>query len=737
MTEALLGEPPSSARDEFTAKHFMAGGHNIIAGAGARVTIGDDPDTLIPVPTEHAPADFVDRPELTTPLLLHLLDDKPTLKGRASVSIVNGMGGIGKTTVVQWMVWQSELERRFPDGRIWVTLGNEPKDGRSIVNACLSKLHRRMPAETPTKDASGDLAAILQTRSVLFVIDDVWPGQSAEVARALIVPSPGSRFLLTSRFRFSELTDEPTLQAKEFPLDEMNIDQGTALIANTLGRQLRGTEKALAKGLCEAVGGHPLALELAAARIKRGRPWGPLIEDLTAEIVRLEVLNKPQSITAGEQPESDLAKRKQHSVIASLTLSVRGLPLFAKQLFAWLGIVFEDAAITPKMCATLWMADEEAARQYLDDLASVSLLRTTKDVYGIHDLMHDMARHLLTAPPVPSQDGEIAGLGLNLRDAHRQFLENYRGKTTNRPWHTLSDDGYIHDHLVRHFEKADLESDLSRLLWEENVDGQCGWYDARERLGQTAGFLADVERVWSYADRIFAGSEDMGARVQAATLQLHCALIIASVNSLSAAIPVALLLGGIRGGVFTLTDALALARRHPEREPRVQALCAVADEISPVEKPIVRAEALAAARGIDDAEGRSRALVEVALRLPVEDQPDMLREALNAAQEIHDASRRSTALARLLELLPPGEALGIVHNIGDQWEEKRENGASTWCSMPMWRPRALAVVARRLTADERLRVVEEALSAARGMDEARWQVAALGAVAQRLAPQEQ
>src|SRR6202035_2541420 len=73
----------------------------------------------VPTPSEQAPYDFVDRPELTSPLLAYLLSDEPVPTGRAVISAVHGLGGIGKTTVARWLVWRPEVEQRFLDGRIW------------------------------------------------------------------------------------------------------------------------------------------------------------------------------------------------------------------------------------------------------------------------------------------------------------------------------------------------------------------------------------------------------------------------------------------------------------------------------------------------------------------------------------------------------------------------------------------------------------------------------------------
>ena len=62
----------------------VAQGKNIInVEEGAHVSIGDRSTRLIPAPSEQAPVEYVDRPELTGPLLAHLLGDDPKPRGRA------------------------------------------------------------------------------------------------------------------------------------------------------------------------------------------------------------------------------------------------------------------------------------------------------------------------------------------------------------------------------------------------------------------------------------------------------------------------------------------------------------------------------------------------------------------------------------------------------------------------------------------------------------------------------
>jgi NB-ARC domain/Domain of unknown function (DUF4062) len=503
-------------------------------------TLGS-PETPVPVPSEQAPADYVDRPELTQPLLAYLLADHAE-KGRATASAIHGIGGIGKTTVARWLIWLPEIEQRFNHGRIWVTLGQEPKDALAVVSNCISKLNPTLKTKTNLEDARDDLATMLRDRSVLLVIDDVWP-KSAEVAEALLVPSERSHFLLTTRY--PRLAKD--LRVKDFPLDEMNANQAKALITRTLGRALTLPEQSDTESLTEIVGGHPFALELAVTRIKNGsRTWASLLKDLTGEVARLEALDEPDDELIAPVV-ADKARRKTKSIRASLLLSVRYLQRYGQERLAQLGVVGEDAMITKRMAATLWSVQEEKALQYLNELSGAGLLRVTGHAFLMHDLVRDVARGLLTDPKDPAREGDIPGLGLTLQEASRQLLEHYRAKMSDGLWHTLPDDGYIHDHLLSHFEQADCLSELESLLWEKSADGHCGWYQTRERLGQTAGFLADVDRVWRYADRVGAAAAIDVQRAQAIALQLHCALIIASINSLSAGIPDVLLVPRLSG----------------------------------------------------------------------------------------------------------------------------------------------------------------------------------------------
>jgi NB-ARC domain len=701
-----------------------------------------------PSPSVQAPAEYVDRPELTQPLLTHLLGDQ-ALAGRTMISAVHGLGGIGKTTIAQWLVWRPEIEQRFRDGRIWVTLGREPPEALTIINDWVSQLNPEHKAKATLEAARSDLTTCLQNRSVLFVIDDVWPRRSAEVAKALLVASSRSCFLLTTRF--SQLAGDPRIMATDFPLDQMSLAQAKQLITRALGRELRPGEERDTESLCTIVGGHPLALELAAARIKEGRSWTSLLSDLSAEIAHLDALEEVDDDLI-EPPIAHSAKEKQTSVRASLLLSVAYLNAEGQRLFAWLGVISEDTTITARIAATLWETDEKTASRHLRNLRGAGVLKAEDSGYRMHDLMHDLAREILTAPVVAPLERDIPGLALTLPDASRQLLERYRAKTSNGLWHTLPEDGYIHDHLVQLFEQADKENELKSLLLEESTDGHCGWYWARERLGQTAGFIGDVNRIWSYANRTGAATATAADRAHTIALELHCSLIISSLNSLSVGIPTDVLLSSVKYKLISVTTALTLARQHPDPSFRVCTLLALAGETLPETRESVLDEALNVAGGINDPASRARALTEVAPRLPYEAQPGVVGDALRAARGIHSARARAGALRAIAKQLPVAaqpsvldEALNAARGI-DQIEWRGVAIGEVALLLPavqalmvarginngLSRSRTLAEIAPRLPAELQPEVLSEALSAAQGIDHPGPRTRALVEIAPRL-----
>ena len=191
--------------------------------------------------------------------------------------------------------------------------------------------------------------------------------------------------------------------------------------------------------------------------------------------------------------------------------------------------------------------------------------------YRLHDLFHDLACNLLTASPKPKRKGSLLGLGITLPAAHAIFLEKHRNLTDKNLWHTLPSDGYIHQHLVWHLEKAEKIEEIHQLLAEESETGGNGWYEACDRLGHSANFVTDVANAWRLAEADW-NEENLPFVVG---LQCRYALSIASINALATIIPENLLFALINKNVWTPEEGLFYALRIQDPNQKARRLIAL------------------------------------------------------------------------------------------------------------------------------------------------------------------
>ena len=246
--------------------------------------------------------------------------------------------------------------------------------------------------------------------------------------------------------------------------------------------------------------------------------------------------------------------------------------------------------------------------------------------------------------------------------------------------------------------------DLMRLEWSDHQGEQTRarfentWYTVHERVGDTSGYLSDVDRAWRLTEEAFA---DRRSSI-AIGLQCRYALIVTSLCSLAGNIPPALLAALVEKGIWPGPQGLAYARQIQEPELRTRALAALAPHLGPTERDQALREALEAARAIGDEGSRSQALAALAPHLdralasarrwrrrgpsetrgpgprrwprwpPTWGRPSGTRpsrEALEAARAIGDEGSRSQALAALAPHLAaswatPAEALEAARAIG-------------------------------------------------------------------------
>ncbi|MBR8833341.1 MAG: hypothetical protein DSM106950_04680 [Stigonema ocellatum SAG 48.90 = DSM 106950] len=583
------------------------------------------------------PTYYVDRPEYSQDLKTRLLKksfDAHTLV----VTAIHGLGSVGKSTLATALAHDPEVQAHFCDGILWATLGQQP-NLLPLLSGWVQALGDYSFKATSVEAASKQLRTLLYDKAVLLVVDDAWNTQDVQPFN---VGGARSQVLVTTR----EAVIAEALGASTYSLDVMTPEQAMELLTNKLEHEIIRAERQPAEILAKALGYLPLALELAAAQVKSGVSWAVLLQDMQREIARLKTFDRP-----GARDATDEASLKRLSLTASLNLSVQRLSDDTRENFIWLGILPEDVTIARAITATLWdMDDERDAGDELSYLHSVTLLlpgvplADGTPTYRLHDLFHDLARNLLTAPPKLKRRGDLPGLGITLPKAHATLLEKYRNLTDNNLWHTLPNDGYIHQHLVWHLEKAEQVEEIHNLLAEESATGGNGWYEACDRFGQTANFVTDVARAWQLAE----DSCTETTLPQVIGLQGRYALIIASLNSLAANLPVELLIALVKESEWTPEQGLAYVLQSSNPEQKANLLSQLANYLPPKLKELALSKVLAAAKQIQSEEYRAYALRALADKLP----PELLSDALAAAKQIQDESYRAKALSALADKLP-------------------------------------------------------------------------------------
>jgi hypothetical protein len=466
-------------------------------------------------------------------------------------------------------------------------------------------------------------------------------------------------------------------------LQELNLmtpQESLELLSKSLEREIEAVEKQQALRVAQTVGYLPIALNLVAARIKWGMTWVKLETALKQEVADLKVLS---------------GARQENSLEATFNLSLKALRDYDEQAwenFIWLGVLPEDVTIAAPMAVTLWdLESQDEADERLELLWNDALLQSDSPIsvggveckgYRIHDLLHDVARsRLMKSPPT--------GMGLNLlKNAQTQLLERYRGKTEKNLWHTLANDGYIHQNLVWHLEKAEQIEEIHQLLHEESQTTSNGWFEAREKLGQAGAYITDISRAWELAQANWNES----TLPQVVSLQCRYALITTSVNSLAANLPVELLLALVKNNVWTPEQGLAYALQNPNLEQKVNSLTELVNYLPPNLQELVLQKALAATREIQNESNRANALSAIAEKLPSE----LLPQALAAASEIQSEYSRANTFRTIAEKLPSEllpQALAAAREI--QNEYLRANVLSALASglsqmpstelFPLWR----------------------------------------------------
>ncbi|NKE63058.1 AAA family ATPase [Lentzea sp. PSKA42] len=353
------------------------------------------------------------------------VDEVRRLLSTSRLVTLTGPGGVGKTRLA--LEVSRAVHRAFPDGVVLVEL-DQLRDAELVANAVAVAVGMRESGGTSLEM----LIHYLASRRLLLVLDNSehLVDAVAELSGALLPSCPELRILATSREWLGIVGEAVmpvpplTLPDPERPVTEQELSRSEAVTlfaeraaSVRLGFTVNATNGGAVAEICQRLDGLPLAIELAAARVRA----------LSEKDILARLLDQPQSVTAQSltagrrhlparqqtlrsciEWSHGLCSDRERLLWARLSVFAGGFELdSAEDVCSGDGLAVEDVLST---VASLLDKSILVAEQH-GDVMRYRMLETIRE-FGVERLEHT---------------GEYAGLLRAHRDFHLGLIERANG----------------------------------------------------------------------------------------------------------------------------------------------------------------------------------------------------------------------------------------------------------------------------------------------------------------------
>jgi hypothetical protein len=315
------------------------------------------------------------------------------VKENVSIIPIVEIGGLGKTTLAQYVFNDEEVQRHF-DLRLWVCV-SDLFDLKTIIQKIIECATKRRSESLEMDLLQNQLRAEIEGKQYLLVLDDVWSenrGTWLNLETLLLGGLKGSKVLITTR------------------------SKRVAEITCTLPPFLLG-------GLFES---NSWDLFKKMAFKDKEEPKNPKLGEIRREIVQkcaqvslaiksigclLYFKNLVDDWLYFKNNELYTITQQDNDILPILKLSYDHLPSQLKQCFAFCSLFPKDYEIEVEVLIQLWIAQgflhssngnrhlEDIGHEYFMDLLWRSFFQDIqRNVYGdierckMHDLIHDLAQ---------------------------------------------------------------------------------------------------------------------------------------------------------------------------------------------------------------------------------------------------------------------------------------------------------------------------------------------------------
>ncbi|XP_029125834.1 putative disease resistance RPP13-like protein 1 [Cajanus cajan] len=296
---------------------------------------------------------------------------------KLSVLTIVGMGGLGKTTLVQHVYNDPRIGGYF-NLKAWVCVSKD-FNVFNLSRAILDTVTKSVDNSRELEIVHARLKEKLSGNRFLLVLDDVWNENRLkweEVQKSLLLGAQGSRILVTAR----STKVASAMRSEIHFLKQLQEDHSWQLFAEHAFSNDSSPPtpdyKEIGTKIVGKCGGLPLALKTIASLLqnKSVLEWKNILQ---SEIWDLE----------------------QSDIIPALALSYHHLPSHLKRCFAYCAIFPKDHKFDKDSLIQLWMAQnflqccqhsaspEEVGEQYFNDLLSRSFFQHYAEFESLPELI--------------------------------------------------------------------------------------------------------------------------------------------------------------------------------------------------------------------------------------------------------------------------------------------------------------------------------------------------------------
>ncbi len=429
---------------------------------------------------------------------------------------VEGLPGVGKTTLAVALARHLRVRRNFKDGILWASLGPHA-DLASTLTSWAEALKLDITRSISEPERAQAIRDAIGQKRMLLVIDDVWDFNAAEALRC---GGPNCCHLVTTRDKSIARKLVGTAWVKSLPtLDE---DQAYELL-EALAPEACTADPDAVRSLGVAVDGLPLAIRLIGGYLAAPEHsmFPDLFPDLSDEALA-ELKDPKKRLQLAEQRLGVLSGEKI-TLQDTIALSLHGLPNQAKTAFYALGAFAPKPARFGREAAD---AVTRASGSTLSLLAARNLLEIEpkERQLAVHPTIADVARTKLDEAAAARHREHYWSLIIGCQSpVDRLFLISKVYQQLWQAWQFLPEDAslldwlstmrpyFYHSHLYKehlewekravvmatnlklHDEKAYLLAQIAFLYgrlcqWESAIEYSKQALPLLEEIGDRAGF---------------------------------------------------------------------------------------------------------------------------------------------------------------------------------------------------------------------------------------------------------